>query len=191
MAAGATSLQSRKFDLVSSASIDVCRFGRNIRSDPWALNLSANKKGNHCDGAKCAACHENEKSFIGRILNLLLSVARVWITHFFVLSRGRICWRPLCYYLFSAFSPSVSRKWHTEPLPRSGKLSSAASDAIFTSPTLLLTQNANAFWILVERTTCLRGVSSGRVGGGIKKHGLFFFRLQPCFACYPLGLEPL
>src|SRR4051812_3746620 len=74
--------RSRKFDLVSSASIDVCRFGRNIRSDPWALNLSANKKGNQCDGAKCAACHENEKSFIGRILNLPLSVARVWITHF-------------------------------------------------------------------------------------------------------------
>jgi len=68
------------------ASINVFCFWRNIRSYSWALNLSGNKKSDQQDCTERAAGHENEKSLIGRIVDLSPITVGVWIAHFFPVS---------------------------------------------------------------------------------------------------------
>jgi hypothetical protein len=63
-------------------------------------------------------------------------------------------------------SPSVSRRWATEPFPRSGRPKSVASEASRISPTVFQPAAVTAFRILVENRTLSRGVSSGSSGAG-------------------------
>ena len=62
--------------------------------------------------------------------------------------------------------PKVSRRCATEPSPRSWRLSSVASDASRTSPTVFRPAALSAFRTLVEKRTLSMGVSSGSSGAG-------------------------
>src|ERR1700724_2802875 len=62
--------------------------------------------------------------------------------------------------------PSVSRRWATEPFPKSGKLSNASSDISRTSPTVWRPAATNTLRILDGNSTSLISVSSGSSGVG-------------------------
>jgi hypothetical protein len=60
--------------------------------------------------------------------------------------------------------PKVSRRWETESWPRSGRLSSVASDASRASPTVLMPAAESAFLIRADNRTSPIGVSSRSSG---------------------------
>jgi len=62
--------------------------------------------------------------------------------------------------------PSVSRRWATEPFPKSGKLSNASSDVSRTSPTVFRPAAISMFCRRAGNRTRSTGVSSGNSGVG-------------------------
>ena len=67
--------------------------------------------------------------------------------------------------------PSVSRRWATEPFPRSWKLSSVSSEISRTSPTVFRPAAANTFRMRAGSSTSPIGVSSGSSGVGSSSLG--------------------
>ena len=63
-------------------------------------------------------------------------------------------------------SPSVSRRWATEAVPKSGRLRSASSDISRTSPTVFRPDANSAFLMRVGNRTSRVGVLSGSSGVG-------------------------
>jgi hypothetical protein len=83
--------------------------------------------------------------------------------------------------------PSVSRRWATEPFPRSWKLSSVSSEISRTSPTVFRPAAANTLRMRAGSSTSPIGVSSGSSGVGSSSLGSLTSSSPSAPTCRKIG----